>query len=494
MQASRTATNGTVALADWVVTRSERGRARRTTHVVVNRRDGNALTLDDEEAERLRTGQLVPEDLERALVDGGFVAGAPPPVPPPNGGRVMRLLSTFDVRWRGAHRWIEWIHAAGLRHAWHRAALAVQAAVALVGVLALVALTRSGRPLELQPSVWEVPVYVGLSLVAITIHELAHGLVVVHHGRRVDAVGFRLHLGSPSCYVESVDALLLGRRQRIVQAAAGPWAEWLVMSSMAVLCLLVPLGPLAAIVHRFVVLGAFTIASNLIPFGGLDGSLILADVVREPDLAHESRRAVGRLRRDRLPGDRFLVAYAIANTAVSGALLVTSLWFWWFLFGGITTTLGRAGPLGWPAAAALLLASFGPMLASAMPAMRRLTIVDRAMFRLERRHRIRLAERFTDVTPFDRLDARALSVLAGQLQLRRVHRLAPLHVAGFRGFLATEQPLLVGASGTSVALGVVPVETCGLAAQCVGRLRTVTIGLLPVESLAAIGVRADERA
>ena len=51
-----------------------------------------------------------------------------------------------------------------------------------------------------------------------------------HHGRRVDSIGFRLHLATPAFYVESVDALHMTRRQRIVQAAAGPWAEWLVTS------------------------------------------------------------------------------------------------------------------------------------------------------------------------------------------------------------------------------------------------------------------------
>ena len=312
--------------------------------------------------------------------------------------------------------------------------------------------------------------------------------MVAHHGRRVGAVGFRLHLGSPSCYVESVEALLLTRRQRIVQAAAGPWAEWLVLSVIALVSWLLPLGALTAIVHRFAVIGAFTIATNLLPFAGLDGSLILADLVGEPQLAHDSRRAVARIGHDRRRGDGLLLAYATANTIVSGALLAASIVFWWVLFGGVVTVLAAHGPVGWAAAGALLLVSFGPWLSSGLPLLRNVAVVDRIVFRLERRRRIRLTERFAAVAPFDRLDARGLSILAGQLRLHRVHRTAPLHVAGFHGFVATDGPLLVGRSNEPVPAGIATVTGSGLAARSVRRLAPTRVGLLPADSLRILGL------
>ena len=33
----------------------------------------------------------------------------------------------------------------------------------------------------------QIPAVIGLSLAAVAVHEFAHALVVVHHGRRVDA-------------------------------------------------------------------------------------------------------------------------------------------------------------------------------------------------------------------------------------------------------------------------------------------------------------------
>ena len=67
-------------------------------------------------------------------------------------------------------------------------------------------------------------------LIAVAIHDIGHALVTIHYGRHVRSAGLRLHLGTPAFYVESLDAPLLTRRQRIIQAAAGPWFEWLFTS------------------------------------------------------------------------------------------------------------------------------------------------------------------------------------------------------------------------------------------------------------------------
>lgn len=477
-----------MTVGDWVEMRAETiARGGSAHHILVNRRDETALRLEDAAVEQLNSGDVEPELIEM-LAAAGFLADGPVPVPAPAGGRMARFLRTFDVRWRGANRWIVRLHDGGLHHAWRRGVIAAQCVLAAFGALALVGLIHSGEPLRLRPSPWEVPVYVGLSAVAIVVHELAHGLVVVHYGRRVGAAGFRLHLGSPAFYVDSVEALLLDRRQRIVQAAAGPWAEWLVLSVVAVAAWLLPFGALDSIVHRFVIVGAFTVATNLLPFGGLDGSLILADALREPELATKSRGAVRRLRDGCRDGAGLLLTYAAMNTVVSGALLATSLVFWWVLFGGIVSSLAAAGPLGWLAAAALLAVSFGPSLSAAVPVLRRLTSLDRLAFRLERRTRVRMTERFVAVAPFDRLDDRAASILAGQLRLHRVHRAVPLHVAGFRGFVATEGPLFVGPCDELVRSGVATVQGAGLVARSSRWMSAVRVGLLPAEAFELLGL------
>ena len=81
----------------------------------------------------------------------------------------------------------------------------------------------------------------------------------------------------------------------MIQAGAGRWAEWLVTSVIASTLWRSPIPMLIPVLHRFVVLNAATIASNLLPFVGLDGYWLLADGIREPDLAARSRGAVLRL-------------------------------------------------------------------------------------------------------------------------------------------------------------------------------------------------------
>ena len=266
----------------------------------------------------------------------------------------------------------------------------------------------------------QIPAIILLGLVAVAIHELGHALVTVHYGRRVRMVGLRLHLGTPAFYVESVDALLLNRRQRLIQAAAGPWAEWLVTSVAAIAFLFVPHDtPGAAILHRFVIINAIGIAANLLPFVGLDGALLLADVLRQPDLPFRARNAL--LARTDSGRDRWLTAYATANAMMATALLAMAGFFWWQLFGSLGKELWSSGPAGVAlvvvAGAALgrqLLTMIAPTLAVLKHSVARRW--SNVVFRLERRWRVRAITAFRVLPAVAELDAAALGILAGHLQ------------------------------------------------------------------------------
>ena len=438
--------NTRVELGSWVEIQTERCRGGRSTVLAVNRRDGDALLLDTLERKQIAKGDDIDPELAGALAAGGFLATVPAPAPAPRGGRVARFLRVFDIRWNGADRHIHALHDRGLHHAWRPHVLVVQAFVAIVGVVALIAALRSDRPLELRPSPWEVPVYLVKSMMAIAVHELAHGLVVAHHGRKVAAVGFRLHLGSPAFYVESVEALLLTRRQRLAQAAAGPWTEWL--------C----------------------------------GSFLLADLIREPNLVADSKDARRRLGSEPPRRDRLFVAYGVLNTIVSASLLIMGIWFWFILFGGLLGLLAGSGPLGVLGAGAVLAVSFGPTVADVVPHLRRWVLLDRLAFRLERRCRVRFAEQFATFGPFADLDERTLGVLAGQLTLRRVRRSHPLHEPGFMGYVAHDGPIELGSVRSSDHPHIAVVQGPGISATTRRWLSPVHVGLLSNSELALLGV------
>lgn len=424
----------------WVAVSTEFCRGGRILHTISNHRTRVALTagLDDVGPDGAPSPALLAELEEagclgpRAADHGTTDASAPWPA------RLGHFIATLDLPLARADRTVRRLHRAGLHHAFRPQVVIAQIILAVAGLVAVVFAWCRGPSLTLHVPASRVPIVLALGLVAVAVHEFAHALVIIHHGRRVDSVGFRLHLATPAFYVESVDALHMTRRQRIVQAAAGPWAEWLVTSVAAILLLVVPGGTIGSVLSRFAILNTFNVVSNLLPFVGLDGALILADVLHIPDLPQRSRGAVGRLiaalaHRDRPnPGAWGYAAYAVANAAAAIGLLVLSGWMWVNLFGDSVHGLWSAGPVGVAllAVSACVLARpglivVGPRILETYDTVHR--IAHDRRFRRSTGWRIaatrKLCERSHAVAA---LSVAELGVLAGRLErVRAWHRPAP---------------------------------------------------------------------
>ena len=438
------------SLGEWVELHQEPCRGGRGYQLLVNHRTQQAIGLTDAEADlchQLQAGAR-PEESNpaagaflRELAAEGFLAGHPPPARP--GRRVTASAAALDVHWNGADRLVRAAHHHGGRHLFHPAAVAAQVVLAVAGLVAVAAAIGSHQAVHLRVHPAQIPAVIGLGLAAVAVHELAHALVVVHYRRQVDAAGIRLHLGTPAFYVQATGALLLSRRQRLIQAAAGVWAEWLFTAVAALVLWLAPWPPAAPIVHRFVLLNAAVIASNLLPFTGLDGSWLLADALRMPDLTRRSQGSLTRLitalagKTPVTAGDWLLAAYRVLNGIAAAALLVTAGFFWYQLFGDLAGALIRHGPAGWlalAAAAVILtrpaLTATAPQLPAAAEAARDLS---RAIaFRLQWRWRIPAARHLAATIPqLASLTPSQLGVLAGHLHRTRPRRTRPGHLTGY---------------------------------------------------------------
>ena len=173
----------------------------------------------------------------------------------------------------------------------------------------------------------------------------------------------------------------------------------------------------AAICHRFVVVNTFVIANNLLPFAGLDGALLFADAVGHPDLPFRSSTA---LRRP-ASGERWIAVYSVLNALVAAGLFIVAGYFWWQLFGGLTTTLWAHGPVGITTVAVLcvllcrqLSGTFGQVFATAREYAA--SIWSKIVFRLERRWRVEAIKAFRLLPELAELSADDLGVIAGRLQ------------------------------------------------------------------------------
>ena len=439
-------------LGSWVEAHAEPCRGGGTYRVLVNHRTGQLLELSEGEAgicRQLDTGRVPDASPDAAaftaeLREQGFLASDPPPA-----RRGVQLSGArLDVRWTGAGRLVTAAYSRGARHLFRPAAVAIQILLALAGLAADLAAATSSQHFVLRVRPAQIPVVIGLSLAAVAVHELAHALVVIRHGRAVDAAGVRLHLGTPAFYVESASAVLLTRRQRLVQAAAGVWAEWQFTSLAALWLWLTPLPVAVPLLHRFVILNAATIATNLLPFTGLDGSWLLADAAGVPDLTRRSHGAITRLlthlttRNPLTPADRALAAYSAANGLAAAALLATAGFFWYQLFGDLAATLTRHGPAGWAlliAAAILLGRPAATTAAARLPAAARTArdLRDAITFRLQWRWRIPATRHLAGALhALAGLNAAQLSILSGHLHRTRHRGALPAALTSSYGIVA----------------------------------------------------------
>ena len=137
-------------------------------------------------------------------------------------------------------------------------------------------------------------VYVLGRFALVAVHELAHGMALVHYGRRPARGGLRLILFFPYAFVDTSEAYFEPRMHRIVVSAAGPVSDLSFGALFSFLCAVWPAGSVRDVFFQLAFgsyVGAFF---NLNPFLDRDGYHILVDVLREPGLRQRARAQFSR--------------------------------------------------------------------------------------------------------------------------------------------------------------------------------------------------------
>ena len=304
-------------------------------------------------------------------------------------GRLRRFATTLTVEWTSPGRLVRWLHDHGLKWALTRPFVLLSLSLSLGGVVAFAFNVRSGL-FGLVGESLAIGFFVLLALqyFMVFVHELGHALVLVHNGRRMKSAGFQIYFGCPAFFVDASDGLMMDRRQRILQAFAGPYAQSLGAGVASILAWAFPQWAVSETLYRYTVLAYLNIFLNVIPLLELDGYWMLSDWLRIPDLRP---RSLEFLQHDLLhklrTGERWtgtevgLLVYGVLGVAASAFLLVSGYFFWKVLFGGLVLTLWRGGVYTRVLLVALGLFLLNPVIRGAINGARALSRRARAVAR-----------------------------------------------------------------------------------------------------------------
>jgi putative peptide zinc metalloprotease protein len=344
--------------------------------------------------------------------------------------RAWRWMRTATIHLPGAPRFVNALYAAGGRRLF-----AAPAQIPLILLLAsgaaafTVELHTGSRTLLTQPTAATAAAVLALGLVALFLHELAHALAIRHAGRRVLGAGFQLYLANPAFFINSNDMVMSGRKQRAVNAIAGPYAEAVLAGAAALGAALSGPTALGDVLFRFAGLSYVFILINLVPFIELDGYWLLTDLLDLPDLRPRALAFIRRELPDRLRshhrltrGEWGLTLFGLIGVLTAILALLLAWVFWSPVLWAIAAAAWQLGLTGQALLVLLAILILGPLTHGLADSARDLKPWARARlravrFRMQRRWRVEAAEMIAALPRVADLTAEDLNDLAG-----RVHR------------------------------------------------------------------------
>jgi putative peptide zinc metalloprotease protein len=147
----------------------------------------------------------------------------------------------------------------------------------------------------LRAAWWMLPVLLALvytvMVPVVVTHELAHALACVHAGGRVARFGLMVHHLLPAAFADVSDVWTLPRASRIGVFLAGPASTALWAAAATALWSCTPAGSWVHVGLAAVMLAIwYSLLVGLVPVAGYDGSEVLGEWLRVPNL---HRRALG---------------------------------------------------------------------------------------------------------------------------------------------------------------------------------------------------------
>ncbi len=289
---------------------------------------------------------------------------------PPSGSRLAQLVQPRERTYEGVGERCERSYRHWGRIFFSPLTVTFLALFALAGFAAFsyIVGARYGTPFVVANRlVLGGAVYVLGRFALVAVHELAHGMALVHYGRRPARGGLRLILFFPYAFVDTSEAYFEPRTHRIVVSAAGPVSDLSFGALFSFLCAVWPAGSVRDVFFQLA-FGAYVGAFfNLNPFLDRDGYHIVVDVLREPGLRQRARAQLSRRLSGAPPAEgdspvllryatfalvwsvlaaAFMIVFStryydrLVHLAPSGVVILVFVAFWVLLFIPVGLTLG----------------------------------------------------------------------------------------------------------------------------------------------------------
>jgi len=263
----------------------------------------------------------------------------------------FRAVMEWSYSLTGCDRFFTALYEHVGRYAYTRTGFAAIAVVAAGGFAAFLALAqRSAGTLLHAATVARVgAALVPLIVLAIVLHEIGHGMAAKASGARVDRVGLGWFWFRIMLFVDTSDAWLANRQQRMLVDAGGILVN-LVMAGLAgYVALLVPNLTVAAVAWVFALWSYVGVLRNLNPLLEYDGYYLLMDALERPNLRGKSLGWIATglwpaLRNGAsLRGHRFELLYALGAVAYIGFVVGYALFAYRFTAQGWVARIVPAG-------------------------------------------------------------------------------------------------------------------------------------------------------
>jgi len=197
-----------------------------------------------------------------------------------------RRLVDWRIAISGADPVMTRLYRAGIRHLYSRPAQIVQAGLVAFGLYAFATSAQqagSGLVSSAVPLGWGVLLLPAFAL-SLLLHEAGHAFAVKSFSREVHRMGIGWHWVTPIAYVDTSDMWLAPRWPRIAVSLAGPWANAIIGSLVAIGAWSASEPAVVAALWSFAALQYYLVLMNLNPLLETDGYYVLIDWLERPNL------------------------------------------------------------------------------------------------------------------------------------------------------------------------------------------------------------------